>query len=182
MVRSDARENRDRLLAVARLAFEESGLASLNQIAQRAGVGPGTLYRHFPNREALILAVYQDELDRLLEEVPELLAEYPPIEALRRWTTRLVAAMRRKHGLGDAISQATHQAAAAESYGPVVAAIARILEAGKADGSIRLDANPADFLMLTGSLWRAFDNTDADPARMLDLILDGLGVSGGGAH
>lgn len=174
MVRSDARENRDRILAAARRALDESGVASLNQIAQEAGVGPGTLYRHFPTREALVLAVYQDELDQLLAAIDPLLESHSPIDALRQWTTELVAAMRRKHGLGDALSQTTHQAAAEQSYGPVISVITRILNAGKTDGSIREDAHPADFLMLTGSLWRAFGNDAADPARMLDLILDGL--------
>ena len=174
MVRSDARENRVRLLAVARTAMEESGDVSLNQIAQKAGVGPGTLYRHFPTREALVLAVYEDEVDRLVAAAPVLLATEPPVDALRAWTTELVGAMRKKHGLGDAISQTGHQAAAEKSYGPVIGAITALFDAGKADGSIRQDAQPADFLMLTGSLWRAIENSDADSARMLELILDGL--------
>src|ERR1041384_1647114 len=98
MVRSDARENRARILQVARDAFTESADVSMNQIAQRAGVGPGTLYRNFPTREALVLAIYQHEVDRLIGSVPELLATSPPLEALREWTVDLVAAMRKKHG------------------------------------------------------------------------------------
>jgi AcrR family transcriptional regulator len=174
VVRADARENRDRILAAARRALDSSGDASLNQIAQQAGVGPGTLYRHFPTREALVLAVYQDEVGRLIDSVPALLETATPIDGLRSWTTELVTSMKRKHGLGDALSQTSHQATAEQSYEPVIAAITSFFDAGKADESIRADAHPADFLMLTGSLWRAIGNADADARRMLDLILDGL--------
>ncbi|TKK86136.1 TetR/AcrR family transcriptional regulator [Herbidospora galbida] len=174
MVRSDARENRMRILAAAREAFAEDGGTSMNQVAQRAGVGAGTLYRNFPTREALLLAVYQDEVDRILGTVPDLLAAHPPIEALRRWTTDLVEAMRRKHGLGDALSPGAHQAITERTYGPVVAAIAEILDAGKKDGSIRDDADPGDFLQLSGALWRAAPGPEDRSPRMLALILDGL--------
>ncbi|MBM9508214.1 TetR/AcrR family transcriptional regulator [Actinacidiphila acididurans] len=174
MVRSDARENRARILAAAREAFAEDGSTSMNQVAQRAGVGAGTLYRNFPTREALVLAVYQDEVDRIIGAVPGLLAELPPVEALRHWTTLLVAAMRRKHGLGDALSAGAHQTITERTYGPVVAAINQILDAGKQAGTIRDDADPADFLQLTGALWRATPGPDDRSPHMLTLILDGL--------
>src|SRR5882672_10909028 len=131
MVRSDARENRVRILAAARDAFADDGATSMNQVAQRAGVGAGTLYRNFPTREALVLAVYQDEVERIIAAVPGLLAELTPLEALREWTTGLVEAMRKKHGLGDALSPAAHQAMTEQTYGPVVAAITELLDAGK---------------------------------------------------
>jgi Bacterial regulatory proteins, tetR family len=146
-VRSDARENRDRILEVARVALEESGDTSLNQIAQRANVGPGTLYRPFPTREAVVLAVYHLDVNRLAESAPDLLATRPPLEALRHWTGELVKYMRMKHGLGDAVSPSASQAVTEQSYGPVIAAIAQILAAGKHDGR---------------------------PERVLSLILDGL--------
>ncbi|WP_432196523.1 TetR/AcrR family transcriptional regulator [Streptomyces sp. bgisy027] len=174
MVRSDARENRARILVAAREQFAENGNTSMNQIAQRAGVGAGTLYRNFPTREALILAIYQEEVERLVGTVPGLLAEMPPLEALRDWTTSLVEAMRRKHGLGDALSSGTHQAITEQSHGPVIAAISRLLDAGKQDGSIREDADPGDFLQLTGALWRAASGPQDRSPRMLALILDGL--------
>ncbi|MFE7441865.1 TetR/AcrR family transcriptional regulator [Streptomyces chartreusis] len=174
MVRSDARENRARILAAAREQFAENGNTSMNQIAQRAGVGAGTLYRNFPTREALILAIYQDEVEHLVGTAPGLLAEMPPLEALRDWTTSLVEAMRRKHGLGDALSSGAHQAITEQSYGPVIAAISRLLDAGKQDGSIREDADPGDFLQLTGALWRAASGPEDRSPRMLALILDGL--------
>ncbi len=174
MVRSDARENRARILDAAREAFAESGDISMNKIAQRAGVGPGTLYRNFPTREALVLAIYQDEVDRLVGTVPDLLAGLPPLEALRRWTTELVSAMRKKHGLGDALSPSGHQTITEKTYGPVIAAITQLLDAGKRDGTIRADADPGDFLQLTGALWRAASGPQDRSQPMLGLILDGL--------
>lgn len=176
MVRSDARENRARILAAARESFAEDGATSMNQVAQRAGVGAGTLYRNFPTREALVLAVYQEEVDRLIGAVSVLLAEHPPIEALRHWTLDLVEAMRRKHGLGDALSAGAHQAITEKTYGPVIDAITQMLDAGKRDGSIREDADAGDFLQLSGALWRAASGPEDRSPRMLALILDGLSV------
>lgn len=173
MVRSDAQENRARILAAAREAFTQDGV-SMNQVAQRAGVGPGTLYRNFPTREALALAVYQDEVDRIVGAVSDLLTDLTPLEALREWTTDLVEAMRKKHGLGDALSPSAHQAVTEQTYGPVVTSIARFLDAGKQDGSIRPDADPGDFLQLTAALWRAARGPEDRSPRMLALILDGL--------
>jgi AcrR family transcriptional regulator len=173
-MRSDARENRDRILEVARDALAEDGAISMNQIAQRAGVGPGTLYRNYPTREALVLAVYQQEVDRLVNSVPQMLAELPPLEALRRWTSELVEAMRRKHGLGDALSASAHQSITQQTYGPVIGAITLLLEAGWRDATIRTDADPGDFLQLTGALWRAASGPQDRSQPMLGLILDGL--------
>ncbi|MFG2257271.1 TetR/AcrR family transcriptional regulator [Streptomyces mirabilis] len=174
MVRSDARENRARILAAAREALAADGSTSMNQIGQRAGVGAGTLYRNFPTRESLVLAVYQDEVARIINTVPDLLAQMPPLEALRHWTTDLVEAMRKKHGLGDALSPGAHQAISEQSYGPVIAAITELLDAGKKDESIRPDADPGDFLQLTGALWRAASSPEDRAPHMLALILDGL--------
>jgi len=173
VVRSDARENRDRILEVARRALDESGDTSLNQIAQRASVGPGTLYRHFPTREALVLAVYRLDVDRLVDAAPGLLAAMSPLDALRSWTNGLVGYMRIKHGLGDALSPGAQQSVTEQTYGPVIAAITLMLEAGQADGTIRADADAADYLMLAGALWRAPEE-GGRPQRMLGLVLDGL--------
>jgi AcrR family transcriptional regulator len=172
MAIGDTRENRDRILEVARRALEVAGDASLNQIAQQAGVGPGTLYRHFPNREALVLAVYRRDVDRLVDSVRHRLAETSPLEALRGWTTELVGYMRIKHGLGDALSPDGRQSITEQTYGPVVTAITEMLDAGKRDGSIRDDADAADVLLLIGALWRTPEEDRS--RRMLDVILDGL--------
>jgi AcrR family transcriptional regulator len=171
MVRADARENRARILAAAREAFAEDDNTSMNQVAQRAGVGPGTLYRNYPSREALILDIYQEEVVRLAGSVSELLAKYPAAEALRRWTIDLVSGMRRKHALGAALSPDTHRSISEQTYHPVIGAITELLDAGKRDGSIREDADPGDFLQFTGALWRAAPER-TEP--MLALLLDGL--------
>lgn len=174
MVRSDARENRARILAVARGALADDGQTSMNQIAQLAGVGAGTLYRNFPTREALVLAVYQEEVQRIVDSVPALLGAHDPVEALRLWTLDLVEAMRRKHGLGDALSAGAHQAIAEQTYQPVVEAISTLLDAGKSAGALRADADPADYLQFTGALWRAAAEPDDRAPRMLAVLLDGL--------
>ena len=174
MVRSDARENRDRILEVARRALAESGETSLNRIAQLADVGPGTLYRHYPTREALVLAVYQRDVETLVDSVAARLAANPPLEALRGWITELVRYMRIKHGLGDALSPGARRSVTEQSYGPVIAAITQMLDAGKQDGSIRADADPADLLLLTAALWRAPEGEQDRSQRMLGLVIDGL--------
>ncbi len=174
MVRADARENRARILDVARAAFAEGDAVSMNQVAQRAGVGPGTLYRNFATREELVLAVYEVEIEQLLAAVPGLVATLPPVDALRSWTLDLVGAMRRKHGLGDALSPGATQAITEKTYGPVVEAITTLLDAGKHEGAIRADADPRDYLQLTGALWRSASGSEDRSSPMLELILDGL--------
>ncbi|MCY1136683.1 TetR/AcrR family transcriptional regulator [Actinoplanes sp. Pm04-4] len=171
MVRADARENRARILAAARAAFAEDDNASMNQIAQRAGVGPGTLYRNYPSREALILEIYADEVGRIIGSADGLLAGHAPREALRLWTTELVDAMRQKHAFGAALSPDAHKSITEQTYGPVIDVITRLLDAGKRDGSIRADAEPGDFLQFTGALWRAAPERTQP---MLALLLDGL--------
>jgi len=171
-LRADAQRNRDRLLEVAVRAFSTEGPeVTLEAVAKEAGVGIGTLYRHFPTREALVLAVYRSEVDRLLGQVDPLLEAHPPLEALRAWILDLVEAMRRKHGLGDALSPAAHDAVAQETYDPVVEAFTRLLDAGKAAGMLRDDADPRDLVQFTSALWRAAPER-TEP--MVDLLIDGL--------
>jgi AcrR family transcriptional regulator len=140
--RSDARQNRARILVVAREVLTRDGDASLNVIAKRAGAGPGTLYRHFPTRGALVLEVFRAEVQRLVDWAPELLAAEPPLRALRRWTGQLAAYIALKRGLGDALSVGAHDAVASEAHGPVAGAIRVLLAAGEADGSVRPGLSP----------------------------------------
>lgn len=174
--RTDAQQNRDRIVEVARDALAASGDASLNSIAKRAGVGAGTLYRHFPNREALVLAVYRHEVQRLVDWVPELLAEQPPLTAFRLWCERLASYVRIKHGLGDALGAATRQTMMDETYAPVIDAIARLLGACERAGAVRPGLDPDDVLLLMGCLWRVGvgDAGERQATRLLDLIIAGL--------
>ncbi len=98
-LRSDARANRDRVLEVARDALAADPEASLNAIAKAAGVGAGTLYRHFPSREALVLGVYRNEIDALVKLVPTLLNKHSPLRAFHIWCDRLIQFGKMKHGL-----------------------------------------------------------------------------------
>ncbi|MDR1427531.1 MAG: TetR/AcrR family transcriptional regulator, partial [Bifidobacteriaceae bacterium] len=174
--RSDALRNRERLLKAAGKAFARDGAASLNEIAKLAGVGPGTLYRHFPSRQDLILAVYQDGIDQLVGSVPALLAAHPPLAALRVWFRRLAGYVRIKHGLGEALSTAVVQAAVDEAYAPVTAAVALLLKAAEGEGAIRPGVDPADLLLLMGALWRvpAGAAGEAQAERILDLAVNSL--------
>jgi AcrR family transcriptional regulator len=175
-VRADAQRNREHILQVAHDAFGESGTTSLNEIAKRAGVGPGTLYRHFPTREALILAVYRRDVQRLVDSVDDLLRTHAPLDAFRVWFQTLADYIRVKHGLGEALHSAAVQDAINETYAPVVTAVGRLIDACAADGSLRSDVDPADVLLLMGFLWRAADGPEGknQARRIMNLVVEGL--------
>src|SRR3954453_1295408 len=103
-LRADAQRNRDQILSAAARAFSRCGLeATLEGIAKDAGVGIGTLYRHFPTRELLIEAAYRNEVGAVCEAAPEVLDKLPPTEALRTWMDRYIDYMTRKLGMADAL-------------------------------------------------------------------------------
>src|ERR1700691_5870553 len=102
-LRADAQANRDRILDVARDALAADPAASLNLIAKRAGVGAGTLYRHFPSRESLVLGVYRKEIDTLVALAPVLLGKQQPVHAFRGWCDRLAKFGRMKYGVADIV-------------------------------------------------------------------------------
>jgi AcrR family transcriptional regulator len=174
-VRSDAIENRRRILEVAREAFTSAGDTSLNAIAKRAGVGPGTLYRHFPTRESLVMAVYHDEIQRLADLAPALLEDHPPLEALRRWLERVAQYGQLKYGVAEIIHSAV-DSREEQAYALVIGAINCLLDAGTAAGLFRPDIDPDDFLLLIAFLWRIPPNTGGvvRAARMLDLVMAGV--------
>lgn len=178
--RADARQNRERILRAAHDAFAESDDASLNSIAHRAGVGAGTLYRHFPSREALILAVYQHDVQLLVDSVTDVLAGHEPLDAFRVWFERLAGYVRVKHGLGEALHSAAAQDVVNQTYAPVTAAVGQLLEACEAAGVMRRGLDPADVLLLMGFLWRVGPGEDgkAQAARLLDLVIDGFRPAG----
>ncbi|SFE76287.1 transcriptional regulator, TetR family [Actinacidiphila alni] len=176
--RSDALKNREAILQVAHDALAESGNASLNSIAKRAGVGPGTLYRHFPTREALILAVYRHDIDRLVASVPDLLAAHAdaPLDALRQWFLTLARYVRIKHGLGDALNSAATQEVTSATWPPVSAAVRELLDACERSGDVRPGLDPVDVVMLLGCLWRTPETPEgaAQAERLLELAIAGM--------
>jgi AcrR family transcriptional regulator len=174
--RADAQQNRGRILQAAHDAFAESDDASLNSIAKRAGVGAGTLYRHFPTREALILAVYRHDVQVLAGSVAEVLVECEPLDAFRMWFDRLADYVRIKHGLGEALHSAAVQDVVNETYAPVTAAVGELLAACEAAKVLRPGLDPADVLLLMGFLWRVGPGEDgkAQAARLFDLVVDGI--------
>ena len=180
-MRSDAEQNRARILAAAATALAESSDATLNSIAKRAGVGQGTMYRHFPNREALLLAVYRQDVQAVIDAAPALLAAHPPAEALRRWFGRLASYGRIKHGVAEAVQAATRADLSSAYYGPVTDAITLLLGAGQAAGEIRPDVDADEVLLLVGFLWRLDnDGWEKRAAHLLDLVMDGLRPAPGG--
>jgi AcrR family transcriptional regulator len=178
-LRADARRNRDKLLAAAVRVFSEEGLdAHFERIAKEAGVGSGTLYRNFPTREALIEAAYRNEVARLCDAVPDLLATSPPDEALRAWTRRFIDYATAKLGMADALRAvvASGSNPYAESHEMIQAALTSLMEAGTAAGAIRSDIRPTDmFAALAGiALTSAGPEHREQAERLLDLTLDGL--------
>jgi AcrR family transcriptional regulator len=180
-LRADARRNRQRLLEVAARALAEDGPdVALETVARAAGVGIGTLYRHFPTREALIDAAYRNELARLCDSVDDLLAEQPPDRALRTWMDRFVDYMTTKRGMGDALRAliASGGDPFSESRERLTAAVTTLLEAGAAAGLLRADVTPDDVLIgLSGlSLATPDPQQRAQAGRLLGLLMDGLRV------
>jgi AcrR family transcriptional regulator len=171
-----AHRNRAAILQAAHDALAESATASMNEIAKRATVGPGTLYRHFPTREALILAVYQHDVQRLTDSVDDVIAARPPLEAFITWFETLAEYVRVKHGLGEALHNVAIQNAINETYAPVTAAVAKLLAACVADESVKPGHDPADVLLLMGFLWRVAPNDDgiAQGRRLTRIVLEGL--------
>jgi AcrR family transcriptional regulator len=178
-LRADARRNRDRLLEVAVRLFSHDGPdVPLESVAREAGVGIGTLYRHFPTRDALVEAAYRNELDRLCAAAPDLLAGRPADVALRAWMDRFVDYMTTKRGMADALRAliASGGNPYAHSRDRMLDAVGRLLAAGAAAGTIRDDVSAEDVLTgLSGVTLAAGDPDRRDQAgRLLDLLLDGL--------
>lgn len=174
--RADARRNRDQLLAAASAAFADAdGPVSLEGIARAAGVGIGTLYRHFPTREALIEAVYRAELAEVCESATTLLGQYRPAAALRRWMDRYAAFVATKQGMAESLRAilAAGVIEVGETRAGIVGAVEQLLAAGVADGSVRPGTRADDvvFTLLGVSL----ANRPAEQtSRMLDLIVAGM--------
>jgi AcrR family transcriptional regulator len=177
--RADADRNRRRLLAAAKSAFAKDGAnVSLEEIARRAGVGIGTLYRHFPNRDALLAEVYRQALRELAEAAPQLLTEHTPIEALRAWMRLFLDYMATKRVIGPALSATVGGASAlyASSADEIRAAMSLLVDRAVANGDIRLDIDPLDLLRAVTGVATTEDAEGWRSAarRLIDIIIDGL--------
>jgi AcrR family transcriptional regulator len=174
-LRADAARNRDRLLAAAVRAFSNDADVTLDAIAKAAGVGIGTLYRHFPTREALVDAAYRNELARLCDAVDELLADLPPDAATRAWMDRFVDYMTTKRGMTEALRAviASGGNPFSASRDKLTTAITTLLAAGSAAGTIRSDVDPGDVLVSLSGVSLAAGERD-QASRLLDLLMDGL--------
>jgi len=174
--RSDAESNRARIIEIARAAFTSSPDATLQSIAKAAGVGQGTMYRHFPHREALLLTVYRNDVEALIASAPRLLEEHQPMDALRLWFDQLAAYGRIKQGAALAIEAATRADLGSDYFLPVIAALDQLLTAGKAAKQLRPDVDADEVLQLVSFLWKGDSGPDwqerAD--HMLAIVMDGL--------
>ncbi|MFE9447516.1 TetR/AcrR family transcriptional regulator [Streptomyces sp. NPDC006739] len=181
-MRADARRNYERLLEVAAEAFAEHGEnASLDDIAKRAGVGSGTLYRHFPTRQALLEAAYVDRIEAMVTRAEELAKELPPGEALGEWLYELCVGTIQVRGmktlLGSAVTDATGSAALTACGTSVRAAATRLVEAAQAEGGLRADIEPIEVLRLAHGVATASELADGRGGyirRYLSLLTEGL--------
>lgn len=174
-LRADAAGNRTRIIAAARAAIADGGDVRLNAIARQAGVGQGTLYRHFPTLDTLLAEVYREDVNALVAAAPALLAEHEPLSALARWLDQVAEYAQVKRGVFTAVEAAASRELAARSHGPIGEALTLLLDAGKADGTIRPDVDARDVILLIGYLTRLDPaEWDSRSRHLLRVILDGL--------
>ncbi|CAL9281053.1 TetR/AcrR family transcriptional regulator [Streptomyces sp. SudanB182_2057] len=176
--RSDAQRNRERILEVAVAELSRCADAPLSGIAKKAGVGQGTFYRNFPNRESLVLEIYRHEMQQVADSARHLLDSRAPDEALRAWMDRLSEFAMTKAGLADAIRQVTGAPGgpAKPSPMPVARAAELLLRANEEAGTIRPGVTADDFLLAIAGLWQLDPGDEWRPraTRLLDLVMDGL--------
>lgn len=177
--RADAKRNRERIITAALAAFSSTrGTVALETIARDAGVGIGTLYRHFPSREMLIEAVYRNELAHLCDGAGELLAAMPPERALRTWMGRYADFVATKQGMAETLRVviASGAVTSTETRQRLSAAIRTMLEAGAAAGSLRDDVPAEDVAASMAGALLSCQEPDqrGQVERLLDLLMDGL--------
>jgi AcrR family transcriptional regulator len=181
--RSDAVANRERIVESARAELDGSNGAvaelRLHQIAKAAGVGQGTLYRHFPTREHLLAEVYRHELTQLVDAVPPLLAEHPPLDALTRWLERLLGYARVKRGVMAAIEAAAWRELYTDQHHRLDEALGTLLDRGRAAGEVRAEVDVTDVILLLGALTRIPEpEWDERAPRVVAVVVDGLRARG----
>ncbi|WP_337309516.1 TetR/AcrR family transcriptional regulator [Candidatus Aeolococcus gillhamiae] len=177
-LRADAVRNRDALLGAAAAAFAARGAdVPLEDIAQDAGVGIGTLYRHFPTRDALVEGVYRHEVDVLCAEADRLLETLPPDKALEEWMQLFVRHVATKRGMLSVLKPMLHSNADffAQTKGRATAAADKLLAAGVAAGTVRRDIQGSDLLRAVGGICMSTDQEAAQASeRLVGLLFDGL--------
>jgi AcrR family transcriptional regulator len=176
--RADAERNRERILEVAKREFTRSGAnASLDEIAKEAGVGPGTLYRHFPTREELLRAVYETEMEKLAAAERKFAGAMPPIEALRAWMLLFVDYIAAKQLIAPAVNTllGDPKKVFEASYAQVWEAIRALVNRAIESGDIREDLDPLDLLRALIGV----SNVSASPdwrqsaRRLVDILITG---------
>jgi len=178
--RADAIRNRERVLEAAKAVFSQGGPeASLEAVARCAGVGIGTLYRHFPTREDLYEAVYRREVEKLVELAKHLVeTKITPVEALRRWLRAGVEFMATKKGMAAALAMAAHGSSELVAYSldRLTWAVGELLQRAAAAGEIRADIDPEDLLRALVGMCYAHDGTgwQAKVLRLVEVFIDGL--------
>jgi AcrR family transcriptional regulator len=186
--RADAVRNRERLLEAAKAVFSAGGSeASLEAVARRAGVGIGTLYRHFPTREALFEAVYRREVQQLVELAEQLGNEAAPVDALRRWLRSNVELVATKKGMLAALALVAVRGSSAlyaDTFQRLTKAVAALLDRAVAAGEIRADIGPEDLLRSLIGMCYLHDQPgwQASVVRLMDVFVDGLRVPGAEAQ
>lgn len=177
--RADAVRNRERVLQAAKVVFSEGGPeASLEAVARAAGVGIGTLYRHFPTREALFEAVYRREVQHLADLAEHLKQEEPPIDALRQWMRSNVKFVATKKGMSAALALAAYKNSELFSYSfdRLTRAVGGLLDRAVAAREIRDDISPEDLLRAIVGMCYMYDQPgwQASVLRLIDVFVDGL--------
>jgi AcrR family transcriptional regulator len=177
--RADAERNRVRLLETAKSAFAEKGAgASLDEIARTAGVGAGTLYRHFPTRDALIEAVYRNEMAQLVDAATRLTETRAPIAALREWLVLFVDYMITKRGMSEALNSLVNGTSElySTSTDQMRRAIVKLTDRAVASGDIRLDIDPLDLLRALAGVTNVNPGPDGTRAakHMVDILIAGI--------
>ena len=173
--RTDAARNRAAIIEAARQLVTEPGELKLSAVAKRAGVGQGTLYRHFATRDELVRALYDGEIDELVGLAHALVGAYPPREALRRWFTQLAAYAQVKFGVMAAVEASVWQDIAAQTPGKLGEAVNALLAAGRDAGDVRADVDSRDVILLSWFLAHVEDHEWAERTpRLLEVLLDGL--------
>ena len=176
--RRDAQLNRERILEVAKSAFTRHGAeASLDDIAKKAGVGAGTLYRHFPTRDALIEAVYRSEVEKLAAAEGRLSAAMPPLEALRAWMLLLVDYIAAKHIIAPALNSVVGGPSRLyeSSRSLIQGAMESLVQRAKGSGDLRRDTDASDLLraMIGVSLVGAGSDWQQSAKRLVDILIAG---------